>query len=66
MIMELSSVVFCLQSFFTYILQFYVRKYDINSYIRNSDLANISMSNDIIDKISIIKGKQVFFNAEND
>ncbi len=66
MIMELSSVVFCLQSFFTYILQFYVRKYNINNYIRNSDLANISMSNDIIDKISIIKGKRVFFNAEND
>lgn len=65
MIMELSSVVFCLQSFFTYILQFYVRKYNINNYIRNSDLANISMSNDIIDKISIIKGKRVFFNAEN-
>ncbi|SEF21884.1 hypothetical protein SAMN04487839_102230 [Streptococcus gallolyticus] len=66
MIMELSSVVFCLQSFFTYISQFYVRKYNIDSYIRNSDLANISMSNDIIDKISIIKGKRVFFNAEND
>ncbi|SER23724.1 hypothetical protein SAMN04487840_10261 [Streptococcus gallolyticus] len=66
MIMELSSVVFCLQRFFTYISQFYVRKYNIDSYIRNSDLANISMSNDIIDKISIIKGKRVFFNAEND
>lgn len=66
MIMELSSVVFCLQSFFTYISQFYVRKYNIDSYIRNSNLANISMSTDIIDKISIIKGRRVFFNAEND
>lgn len=59
MIMELSSVVLS-SKLFTYISQFNVRKYNIYSYIRNSDLANISMSNDIIDKISIIKGKECF------
>lgn len=65
MIMELSSVFFCLQSFSTYVLQFYVRKHNINTYVENSDLTNISMSSHIIDKNSILKGRRKFLNAEN-
>lgn len=46
-------------------LQNYVRKRNIDNYVENSDLVNISMSSYIIDKISIIERREVFLNAEN-